>query len=563
MLLRLLRLIISLVLTVSGLAARAQAPTWQSALVLGDDASIVYATITQADANGNVYIAGSFKGSLLLGNSVLTSLSNSFDVFIAKCDASTNSFIWARQAGGTGDDVPTAMAVNSAGIYLTGTFSNASATFGSFTLPNAGSADVFITKLTDTGNSAQFTWAKSGGGAIYDTSSTIAASAGVVYVGIGFSGEITGGTTQFGGITFVSGSNNYGTDALLCRLTESGNDASFTWVSSLPYNSTNSDAITGLTISGTDVYIGGYYNSRHTTGVGQITQNNFLTKVLDSGTSASYVWKQEGNWEITALASNGSTVYLVGGYYDEATFGNTTLTAYRSGPPARSNNELFVAKLLDVGSAGNFVWAVRSMSGSGGASFPRALLVDGLDLYLTGEFAPAEFTLGTILLKNDSPARPSYSVFVAKLRDNDNQGAFVWAQQATGVSRPTGLALTKGIFYVTGYQDHATFGSFPLNSTHVFFSRLSYQPLPTRSPALQAALGLYPNPAHGTATVRVPAGTGPATLTLLDALGRVVRTQRAPAGADYPFGLAGIVPGIYTLRVQVGEALATQKLAVE
>ena len=79
----------------------------------------------------------------------------------------------------------------------------------------------------------------------------------------------------------------------------------------------------------------------------------------------------------------------------------------------------------------------------------------------------------------------------------------------------------------------------------------------------QATLSLTPNPAYGSVAVHLPAAPSPATLALLDALGRVVCTAAAPAGADYPLDLAGLASGIYTVRVRAGEALATQKLVVE
>ena len=79
---------------------------------------------------------------------------------------------------------------------------------------------------------------------------------------------------------------------------------------------------------------------------------------------------------------------------------------------------------------------------------------------------------------------------------------------------------------------------------------------------------LTPNPAHGTATVQLPAvpGAAQATLTLLDALGRTVRTQLVPlpaAGATAEVPLAGLAPGLYRLRVQAGGLLASRALAVE
>ena len=79
---------------------------------------------------------------------------------------------------------------------------------------------------------------------------------------------------------------------------------------------------------------------------------------------------------------------------------------------------------------------------------------------------------------------------------------------------------------------------------------------------------LYPNPAHATATVALPAvaGAATATLTLRDALGRAVRTATTAlpaAGQRYELGLAGLTAGLYVLQVQAGEARATHRLVVE
>jgi hypothetical protein len=73
---------------------------------------------------------------------------------------------------------------------------------------------------------------------------------------------------------------------------------------------------------------------------------------------------------------------------------------------------------------------------------------------------------------------------------------------------------------------------------------------------------LFPNPAHGRATVQVPGGAS-ATLTVLDALGRALRTQAVAADAPAELDLTGLAPGLYTLRVVAGPHTTTRRLAVE
>jgi len=81
-------------------------------------------------------------------------------------------------------------------------------------------------------------------------------------------------------------------------------------------------------------------------------------------------------------------------------------------------------------------------------------------------------------------------------------------------------------------------------------------------------LSVAPNPTHGAAMVRLMGGPGaaPATLTVLDALGRTVRMQRVGlplAGGPTEVVLVGLNPGLYHVRVQTGAEQSSRVLAVE
>ena len=73
------------------------------------------------------------------------------------------------------------------------------------------------------------------------------------------------------------------------------------------------------------------------------------------------------------------------------------------------------------------------------------------------------------------------------------------------------------------------------------------------------AAQLFPNPAHGTATLRLPAAAARLPLTLTDALGRLVRQYPAPAGPKAVLDLRGLPAGVYLVRC--GEL--SQRLVVE
>ncbi|WP_201979721.1 IPT/TIG domain-containing protein [Hymenobacter rubidus] len=93
-------------------------------------------------------------------------------------------------------------------------------------------------------------------------------------------------------------------------------------------------------------------------------------------------------------------------------------------------------------------------------------------------------------------------------------------------------------------------------------------PLAT-APGLSAAtVSVFPNPAHQTVTVLVPAVRGAATVqaTLLSVLGQTVRQQQAalPAtGTRLTLDVTGLATGMYMLRLQAGNETLTRRITVE
>jgi hypothetical protein len=107
-----------MLLWLAGPAARAQAPAWQSAVLVG---SPLYYGVTAmtTDASGNVLLAGTFSGTLLLGGFSLVSAGGD-DVFIAKWSPASNTYAWAQRLGGTGDEANPSLVVSGASVYVSG-----------------------------------------------------------------------------------------------------------------------------------------------------------------------------------------------------------------------------------------------------------------------------------------------------------------------------------------------------------------------------------------------------------------------------------------------------------
>lgn len=105
--------------------------------------------------------------------------------------------------------------------------------------------------------------------------------------------------------------------------------------------------------------------------------------------------------------------------------------------------------------------------------------------------------------------------------------------------------------------------TFTANNVGVLLNTGTFTPLATARPTA-AEVALYPNPAHGSFTVQLPAALGPVQAELLNALGQVVRRPAAGlAGGSFPVETSGLAAGVYTLRLQVGGAALARRVVVE
>jgi hypothetical protein len=100
----------------------------------------------------------------------------------------------------------------------------------------------------------------------------------------------------------------------------------------------------------------------------------------------------------------------------------------------------------------------------------------------------------------------------------------------------------------------------------LLFSRQA-QALAAAPAALAALATVYPNPAHGAATLLLPRalrGTEAVAVTVLDALGRAVWAGSLGAGAGdaLELPLAGRAPGVYAVRALTARGLVTLRLVL-
>jgi hypothetical protein len=568
-------LLLALLLLILRFPVAAQAPAWQSAravaaMVAGTGSSSdVFATAV--DAAGNVYLTGIFSGTVALDGTTLTSLGEN-DVFVAKFNPVSNQFVWAQRAGGTGDEEATALAVSGTNVYVVGSFQSPVASFGATVLTNTTNTgfytDIFVAKLSDAGSTASFTWAQRAGGSNYDIANAVAVSGPNVYV----TGTFTSYTADFGTATLANMGRAGFSELFVAKLSDAGSTSSFVWAQRA--GGTGRDAGTVIAVNGPNVYVTGTFDSP-TMSIGAFVltkagyDDAFVTKLTDAGSTAGFTWAQRagglgcdvGGY---ALAVSGPSVYISGQFSGStAAFGPVSLTnANTSG----YGYDVFVAKLTDAGSTGGFVWAQRA--GSSDSEYTFTLAVSGANVYIAGVFTSLTVAFGTTILTNGGPIG-TYDMFVAKLTDAGSTASFTWAQHAGGTGRNGGWAVAvagSGV-YVAGSINTPTvrFGTTTLTNPNAnahlsFLASLSDPTLTATTTSRTLALTqLFPNPAHGTATLRLPVGTAPAPLTLTDALGRAVRRYPVPTGPEATLDLQGLPAGFYLLR----GAGPAQRLAVE
>lgn len=98
------------------------------------------------DGANNLILSGYYFGTFSFGGQSLTSLSNSYDGFVAKYDA-LGGPRWAVSVGGTGSDSATAAAADGTGYIIVTGYFGGTAVFGGATLVSAGGSDTFLLRM--------------------------------------------------------------------------------------------------------------------------------------------------------------------------------------------------------------------------------------------------------------------------------------------------------------------------------------------------------------------------------------------------------------------------------
>lgn len=250
------------------------------------------------DSSGNTYVTGTIKGLSFFGSYTLMG-AGAADIFVAKLSP-TGTWLWARQAGGTGDEDCQSVALDASGnVYIAGLFAG-TATFGPTSLASSGGQDVFAAKFGPAGN---WLWAKKAGG----TGNDLALSLAVGPQNVPYLAGAFAGTCVFGGISLAS-AGSY--DIFLGRLDPSGN-----WCWAEKAGGTGDDRCYCLALdSSSNAFLAGSFEGTAVFGpvnsVGAGSSDVFIAKHLASLTAQIGV----------GTASNNSVSYpaVYGGWFKNA-----------------------------------------------------------------------------------------------------------------------------------------------------------------------------------------------------------------------------------------------------
>ncbi len=420
----------------------------------------------KTDASNNIYITGSFEGTVDFdpnGGTTNLSSNGNVDIFILKLDASGN-FVWAKSMGGSSSDLPTDMTLDASGnIYTTGRFFSTvdfDPGLGTANLSSAGGIDIFVSKLDASGN---YVWAKSMGGSTGDISNAIAVDAsGNVYT----TGYYTG-TADFDPSTGTSNLTAIGTeDIFVSKLTSTGN---FSWIKGM--GSSSSDQGTGIVVDASNVYITGFFSGtadfNPNAGTLNLTSNGgvdiFVCKLSNLGifSWANSIGGTNSDIPNAITLDPSGNVVLTGNFINTVDFDPSAATANLT---AVGSNDIFVYKLS---AAGTYLWA-KNMGG-GSIDFGNAIAIRANgDIYTTGTFrGTVNFNPGSGTFNLTSLSRTD--IFLSKL---DASGNFVLANQisSSNINVGRGIAVdAAGSVYTTGnFRNAVDFN--PSSGTNTYVS---------------------------------------------------------------------------------------------
>jgi hypothetical protein len=549
----------------------AQAPDWNWAISTGSNLND-YGRCVTTDAAGNVYVTGSFKGTVDFdpgpNNFPLTS-SGDLDVFIIKYN-NAGIFSWAKSFSGQYTDEGFSIDVDSMGnIYTTGHFQDVvdfDPGIGTFNLTANSGYDVFVAKLNSSGN---LIWAKQIGGTSNDEGlSLVVNSKGSVFV-TGYFGstcDFNPDTSVVYNLTSAGSSDGY-----ICMLDSSG---TFGWAGrmggtgvdygeSVSLHAQNSISITGH-FSNTADLNPKPLDSLIVTSAG--SKDIFLVRLGETG---DFFWARsmggtslDQGYSLTADAAG--NIFTTGIFNGTAEFNpsgtSNTLTSI-------GGADVFITK-HDI--AGKLIW-VKQIGGFGNEE-ANTITIDASGIpaiYLSGSFfGTVDFDPSSTTTYNLNST--SDDIYVVAL---DTSGIFSWVQQAGGGNADYGQSLATSVYgriYLTGWfhSDTMSFGIHPLINTvtsgfsDYYLAEMNNFISSDSDSEKLFSIAIFPNPANERFSVLFPRKEKHIRLLIQDITGKTVFESSHENVNSFLVNTENIANGFYSVMLFNGERVMSGKLII-
>jgi hypothetical protein len=448
------------------------------------------------DANGNSYITGySNNASITFGSITLTNAGGR-DFFIVKHDASGNA-LWAKRAGGTSYEEGTAIAIDASGnSYVTGHFTGPTITFGSTTLTNANGSNLLTDMFVVKYDvSGNVVWAKRAGGMADDKGAGIAVDANGCYV----TGQFFSPSIVFGSTTLTN-TNSGGTysDIFVVKYDASGNAMWAKRAGGIP-GSDNADYGKGIGFDANgNIYVTGGFKSSIITYGSDTLINSF------SGYADIFIIKYDASGNVVWGKKAGGNRGDEGNSISVDASGNSFITGQFNSPTiifgsdtltnVTGSNNIGDAFVARYDVSGNPLWA---KSGGGTVTDYGSHVASNSigDCIVTGYFDGPSITLGSTTINNSSALYCDF--FIVKY---DVSGNMLWAKGGGGTNYDfaNGIAVdANNNSYITGgFITSITFGSTTLTSagTTFFVAKLAANPVGIEEANNEDGLFIFPNP---------------------------------------------------------------------
>lgn len=421
--------------------ATLHAQQWNWAVSAGDGSNVDQCYGIATDSQGNVYWAGSVRGTSQFGCGTITTGSNTAGV-LAKYDASGNC-LWVRSVLVTFDD---ALAYDIAidaedRIYITGSYNGTAVFSDSISLASYVGDDIFVARYDVDGTCL---WARRAGSSSNDEARGIAVSAaGDVFI----TGFVGGFTVRFDPLQIASNNQR---QVFVASYDSTG---TLNWAKiSTGIGQTKSSR--GISVAGDRLFITGQFSYA----IGEFdglpistTSNTGKAYVLACDLDGHALWANSyasGDHEGMGITADTlGSVFMVGRLWGSMFLPDDTLTSV-------SSNDDFM--ILKFDADGNYQWGKSTGSAQRDLSWRAAADGQG-NVYVGVQFLNTVDFFGTSITSAGGE-----DIAILKM---DGEGDVVWARRAGGAQRDVPLCIHRqavqphAMYFGGYYWGLVTYGS--------------------------------------------------------------------------------------------------------